>query len=276
MKKFFRLRTLIMTLIVTMMFSMQVFAISASSSEVNEWLKSNYETYKNDLSSYLLTTADANHVDTWENNGIKYYYSAKELSDKINDIIVAQQSAQQSQAESDQKLKDVQNLLDENLPNIQPDVKGALITFEGVQGAISWVIGMAVILITVGMTLFTATDIFFLTFPPFQQFCESVKVQGASGTNAAAGFAVSKARSEKAGSTRLKFVTDEAEYAYSAAQTAQTGKSAIVIYFGKRAFAIVFTTIALFILVTGNITIITNIALKAVSGIIELINKMAA
>ena len=101
-------------------------------------------------------------------------------------------------------------------------------------------------------------------------------MQGTSGTNAAASFAVSKTRSEKAGSTRLKFVTDEAEYAYSTAQTAQTGRSAILIYFGKRAFAIVFTTVALFILLTGNITIITNIALKAVSGLLKLINEMAA
>ena len=276
MKKFFRLRTLIMTLIVTMMFSMQVFAVSANSSDVNEWLNSNYESYKNDLSSYLLTSTDANHVDVWENNGIKYYYSAQELSDKINNIIVAQQSAQQSKEESDKQLEDVKNLLDENLPDIQPNVKGALVIFDGLKDAISWAVGLAVILITVGMTLFTATDIFFLTIPPFQQFCESVKVQGTSGTNAAASFAVSKTRSEKAGSTRLKFVTDEAEYAYSTAQTAQTGRSAILIYFGKRAFAIVFTTVALFILLTGNITIITNIALKAVSGLLKLINEMAA
>ena len=76
------------------------------------------------------------------------------------------------------------------------------------------------------------------------------------------------------GNATLRFVTDDAQYAVSQG-TVESGKSPWGIYFRKRVMSYVLLAIVLFILLTGNISLITNIALNIVSGIMNVLSGLA-
>lgn len=156
--------------------------------------------------------------------------------------------------------QDVNNMMDEL--KISADTAGAAKILEGLTGFINLVLGMAVLLITSFMTVFTAVDICYIVFPVLRTKLEE---------NAQSGGINAKKTSD--GGTKMRFVTDEAVYAVNQATT-NPGVNAMSIYFGKRVVSYIILAVMLFILLTGNISLITNIALKAVSGILAILQQI--
>ena len=148
--------------------------------------------------------------------------------------------------------------------NIGADTAGATALLSGFAPIISLVVGVIVVLVTMGMTLFTAFDIAYIAFPVFRNKCEEQKMNGT-------GYNVKK---DSNGNVSLRFVTDDAQYAVSEG-TIENGKSPWGIYFRKRIMSYVLLAIVLFILLTGNISLITNIALNIVSGIMNVLSGLA-
>lgn len=148
--------------------------------------------------------------------------------------------------------------------NIGADTAGATALLSGFAPIISLVVGVIVVLVTMGMTLFTAFDIAYIAFPVFRNKCEEQKMNGT-------GYNVKK---DSSGNVSLRFVTDDAQYAVSEG-TIENGKSPWGIYFRKRIMSYVLLAIVLFILLTGNISLITNIALNIVSGIMNVLSGLA-
>lgn len=148
--------------------------------------------------------------------------------------------------------------------NIGADTTGATALLSGFAPIISLVVGVIVVLVTMGMTLFTAFDIAYIAFPVFRNKCEEQKMNGT-------GYNVKK---DSNGNVSLRFVTDDAQYAVSEG-TIENGKSPWGIYFRKRVVSYVLLAIILFILLTGNISMITNIALNIVSGIMNVLSGLA-
>ena len=148
--------------------------------------------------------------------------------------------------------------------NIGADTSGATALLSGFAPIISLVVGVIVVLVTMGMTLFTAFDIAYIAFPVFRNKCEEQKMNGT-------GYNVKK---DSNGNVSLRFVTDDAQYAVSQG-TIESGKSPWGIYFRKRIMSYVLLAIVLFILLTGNISMITNIALNIVSGIMNVLSGLA-
>ena len=148
--------------------------------------------------------------------------------------------------------------------NIGADTEGATALLSGFAPIISLVVGVIVVLVTMGMTLFTAFDIAYIAFPVFRNKCEEQKMNGT-------GYNVKK---DSNGNVSLRFVTDDAQYAVSEG-TIENGKSPWGIYFRKRIMSYVLLAIVLFILLTGNISLITNIALNIVSGIMNVLSGLA-
>lgn len=148
--------------------------------------------------------------------------------------------------------------------NIGADTAGATALLSGFAPIISLVVGVIVVLVTMGMTLFTAFDIAYIAFPVFRNKCEEQKMNGT-------GYNVKK---DSSGNVSLRFVTDDAQYAVSEG-TIENGKSPWGIYFRKRIMSYVLLAIVLFILLTGNISMITNIALNIVSGIMNVLSGLA-
>lgn len=148
--------------------------------------------------------------------------------------------------------------------NIGADTSGATALLSGFAPIISLVIGVITVLVTMGMTLFTAFDIAYIAFPVFRNKCEEQKMNGT-------GYNVKK---DSSGNVSLRFVTDDAQYAVSEG-TIENGKSPWGIYFRKRIMSYILLAIVLFILLTGNISMITNIALNIVSGIMNVLSGLA-
>ena len=148
--------------------------------------------------------------------------------------------------------------------NIGADTAGATALLSGFAPIISLVVGVIVVLVTMGMTLFTAFDIAYIAFTVFRNKCEEQKMNGT-------GYNVKK---DSSGNVSLRFVTDDAQYAVSEG-TIENGKSPWGIYFRKRIMSYVLLAIVLFILLTGNISLITNIALNIVSGIMNVLSGLA-
>ena len=157
---------------------------------------------------------------------------------------------------------DVSNITDGL--KIGADTAGATALLSGFAPIISLVLGVIVVLVTMGMTLFTAFDIAYIAFPVFRNKCEEQKMNGT-------GYNVKK---DSSGNVSLRFVTDDAQYAVSEG-TIENGKSPWGIYFRKRIMSYVLLAIVLFILLTGNISLITNIALNIVSGIMNVLSGLA-
>ena len=149
--------------------------------------------------------------------------------------------------------------------NIGADTAGATALLSGFAPIISLVVGVIVVLVTMGMTLFTAFDIAYIAFPVFRNKCEEQKMMGGNNIMTKKG---------ANGESSLRFVTDDAQYAVSQG-TIESGKSPWGIYFRKRIMSYILLAIILFILLTGNISLITNIALNVVSGIMNVLGGLA-
>lgn len=162
--------------------------------------------------------------------------------------------------------------VDEKINNLTGDLKIGADTetasqiIKGLLPVVSTALGFVVIFITTGMTIFSAFDLCYIAFPVFRNKCEDAKAE--VGMSGGKGNALAKSNGS---GTKLRFVSDDAVYAVSSTETAQTGKNPFLVYFGKRLISYVVLAVLLFILMTDNITVFTDIAIKAVSGILEVI-----
>ena len=236
--------------------SMTVFAMTGS--ELQEYVNT-YGISHISTSHVHITIPTGSSYTSITYNGTTYYVDADGMAEAeahLNSFHVQQQNTANitSQIQS----------LD---TGIMPDLDGASKAISGFVPAINFLLGFAVTVLTIGMTLLTACDLCYIVFPVIRGKCEDMKAEGKG---------VSKSRTQKSGQTKLAFVSDEAEYAINAAETTQTGKNPVLIYFKKRAVAIIALSVVIFILLTGNLSVITDIAIKAASGIIDLIGEMGA
>lgn len=183
-------------------------------------------------------------------------YIAKGKSEA--DIVSAYKKSVNSD-KTNSSLKNVGEVL-----GIEADTSAAAAMLSGFTPVLSLMLGIIVTLITVFMTVFSAFDIAYIAFPVFRNKCEDAKVNGGG-----------LARTKSNGETQLRFVTDDAQYAVQQGSV-ESGKSPWAIYFKKRVMSYILLAIILFILMTGNITLITNIAVNIVAGIMDVLGGLAA
>ena len=154
--------------------------------------------------------------------------------------------------------------IDNNL-GVAADTTGASDLLSGVTPFISLAAGLIVIVITSLMTLFSALDCMFIAFPIFRN-----KYKGAAeGGNGLLG-----KKDSGSGETELRWISDDAQYAIEKA-TVESGQSKWKLYFSKRIVSYIFLAIIISILLSGNISIITQLAVRIVEGGMNILNKMA-
>lgn len=188
--------------------------------------------------------------------GTPLYLQDKKTEDDLSERI----GTSISNAAASGKVSDITNGL-----NLSADTGGAAAMLSGFTPIIELVLGIIVTLITIGMTVYSSFDIAYIAFPVFRNKCEDAKV---SGTNSAM---VKKGAN---GEAALRWVTDDAQFAVQQGSV-ESGKSPWSIYFGKRIATYIMLAIILFILLTGNIQLIANIAIKLVSGIMDVLSGLA-
>lgn len=216
--------------------------VTGKSSWIKNWLVT--DPTKSDSNTPLMTV-----------EGVQVYLASGKTEEGLSKQIT-------STINNNKTVDDVSNVTDGL--NISADTQGAAAMMQGFAPIISLVLGIIVTLITIGMTVFSSFDIAYIAFPVFRNKCEDAKTQGS-------GAMVKKGAN---GESSLRFVTDDAQYAVSQG-TIESGKSPWAIYFRKRVMSYILLAIILFILLTGNISLITNIALKIVSGIMNVLGGLA-
>lgn len=165
----------------------------------------------------------------------------------------------------DRKVKYAQNNKDTmrafndatNNQTIHADTKGSYEIIEGFIGILSIIFGLIVVLISVGITVSTAIDISFITLPVFRSEISSWKIfQTTDGSN------------------KIRIVSDDAQYAVIASETSKLEKNPLIIYFKNRLFTYIVLAVLLFILLTGKVTLLAQLALKIVAGILDIIGQV--
>lgn len=141
-----------------------------------------------------------------------------------------------------------------NQANVNPDTGTAMGLLSGIMPALNVVLGLMVVVISIGMTVFSALDIIYLAFPAFKSMVDNSIEQGGKGT-----------RTTKDGTVTSRWVTQDAILAAKDAE--QTQGSPWGPYFKRRVLAYVFLAIILFILLTGNIFSITTLVTNALQGL---------
>lgn len=126
-------------------------------------------------------------------------------------------------------------------------------------------LGIIVVGASIGMTVYSGFDICYIAFPVFRNKCDEAKAGG--------GGMMVKGKGA-GGENKLRFVSDDAQDAIKISETTENGTNPFIIYFKKRLLSYLVLAVLLFILLTGRITIFTDIALKLVSGILNIIQKI--
>lgn len=158
---------------------------------------------------------------------------------------------------------DLENIVGEL--DVGADTETATGLLDGFSEGISTVLGFVVIVVSAGTTLFTAIDICYISFPVFRTKCEEAKQTGQ-------GIMVSNKVNKATGENKLRFISDDAQYAIVNC-TVENGKNPYITYFGKRIVSYIVLTVLMFILLSGNITVITSLTLRLVSGVLDLIGN---
>lgn len=150
--------------------------------------------------------------------------------------------------------------------NVSADTDTAGVALSGIESLVGVIVGILCYVITLGMTLFTALDLCYITMPVFRNKCEDMKQSGNG---------VMTKTDKQSGETKLRWITDEAVYSVNTCSV-ETGKSALTVYLKKRVLAFVLLAVVLFILFTGNIQLIVNIAINLVAGIMDALSSLGA
>lgn len=208
--------------------------------------------------------------------GNNTYYMTEAQAGNLVDAANTKAAADKAAADAEKKTTtDVKNQISGDASVInstfgKANLEAAGTALSGFSGWIQLMTGILATLAIIGTTLFTAVDICYLAFPVMQgKMNEAGNSGGAmSGTT-------------RNGEAKFKLVTDDAVEAYQEAHGGGGangqggGGNQWVIYLKKRAFAFIFLAIIIFILLTGKISFIIEIALKAVDGIIQQLGNMA-
>lgn len=205
------------------------------------------------------------------------YYMTSAQADALKSQIEKQAQANQAAADAQKtSTTDVKNQISGDASVInntfgKANLEAAGTALSGFSGWIQLMTGILATLAIIGTTLFTAVDVCYLAFPVMQ-----------GKMNEAANNGGSMSGTTRNGEAKFKFVTDDAVEAYQEAHggggangQGGGGGNQWVIYLKKRAFAFIFLAIIIFILLTGKISFIIEIALKAVDGIIQQLGNMA-
>lgn len=145
----------------------------------------------------------------------------------------------------------------------QADIDGAGRMLSGFQPFISLVTGIILYAVVLGMALFTALDVSYIMMPIFRNKCDDMKQTGNS-------FAV---KTTGTGEAKLRWVSDEAEYAVRTCSM-ETGKHPAGVYLQKRIWAYIMAGAVIYVLATGNVQILVNIAINILGGVFDTLSKL--
>lgn len=146
--------------------------------------------------------------------------------------------------------------------NVKANVGQANDLVSGFEPVINLVIGILAWVIVIGLPLITALDVCYITIPFVREKAEDVKAGGGMGT-----------KTGRDGSTKLRWISDEAQHAVETIDL-DAGRSPLKTYLKSRIGAFVMVAIILYLLIGGQITVVTQLAVRLVSGIMNILSGL--
>lgn len=195
--------------------------------------------------------------------GTKYYINNAKLNDIYFEIDAKYDSGKKAVEEGKTNVSDVQTQIHDNIDMPNANIGGASNILVGFQDLISLLMGIGAYLAILGMGVFTACDVCYLSIPFFHSKMEDAGNSGGKMSTP----------SKENGGTKFALVTDDAIWAYNKAQEEQ--KQPWVLYLKRRIVAFIMVSIVIYILLTGQISIVIDIALNMTRGIIDQLVNMA-
>lgn len=147
---------------------------------------------------------------------------------------------------------------------IKANITEAADTLSGLQPFITTILGVICYLAILAMAVFTSFDVCYITMPVFRGKMESKAAQGGFGTR----------ESKATGERKLAVITDDAIQAVE--EAANSGKKPMVVYLKKRIGSYIAIAVVIYLLMSGNISLLVSLALKAISGVMRQLEKLAA
>lgn len=218
------------------------------------------------LGSCDLESYDSSYLEI-EFDGQKYYYEygSTALDTIVSKLGEARGAHEEESAASAGTTQEVKKNISTQLGGLfkPADLTGAATTLASFVGPLTLFTGILATVAILGLSLFTACDVIYLSFP----------IAHAKMDSAGAGSGM-MGGSTKDGGTKFRLVTDDAMQVYE--ETSKDGRSPWVPYLKRRGLTFILMAIIIYILLTGKITLIIDISLNLVQGIIDSLSKLAA
>lgn len=271
MKKNLFQRVLTLALMLTIVFSMGVTPVFAAP-----------DTYKEDSSGavvvpdeYVSTVTDG-ELKIWRNNGatgkddVLYVFKLEEgkvvqfkaydytktppepVAGAVNPFKNLQLDGSQQAMDAIQDIKD--------LTNVHADLSAAQGTLEPLIEIVNTVIGVLATAILILVGLFTAIDILYLEVPAFHNTMDQKGME--------------KGQTNKSGGVKHKLISEDASQAFQ--EASENGKNPMIVYLKKRIVAYVAVAIVLYMLLSGNLSLIVEVVLKMLNGVFGWVEDYSA
>lgn len=211
-----------------------------------------------------LTVEGSDKIISFEFNGVKYYLLASESNDLKTELDEAAESSENIIASQKSDAQSASEKLHTGLSNfdIEADLDKATIALSGFKDIISLLMGIGATVAILGLGLFTACDVCYLSIPVLHSKMDSAGSGGGK-----------MASQSKEGGTKFALITDDAVFAYNKANEEQ--KQPWGLYLKRRSITFFMMAIVIYILMTGQITILVDLALNLTSGIIDQLVDLA-
>lgn len=156
--------------------------------------------------------------------------------------------------------------IDELVENInsRADIAGGADSLKSVMPLVNTITGIMVVIVLLGMAIFTAFDVAYLVFPVAKQQMDKA---GSSG-----GTMASKTDA-KTGEAKFRWVTDDAIQSYT--EATESGKHPLTTYLKKRLLSYIAVAVVVFMLMSGNLAVIINFILQMLGSVFEMLGKLS-
>ena len=268
--------SLMLAVMLAMMFSMQAFAVDNADVKAAVERQVTLDSEGNipqdsALKSYIHSGTIAMGGDLQLEIGGKPFYIEQSDIDTVYSM-VSNSGSDDAAVKSDQAAT-AQNQLDkiQQMNKITPNYDRASEILSPFMPYVNALLGIVTTIVVTVMSLLTALDLCYIAIPALRNFMNDNENMQKTDSN---------------GKKKLRFVSDEAQYAVdstvgrsgdSSSKSGGNGgyTSPWGAYFKTRIVSYIFLAVAITILLTGNITIITNLALKLVGGLMNVLQSLS-
>lgn len=274
-KKLKTVLSLMLAVMLAIMFSMQVFAVNNADVKAAVERQVTLDSEGNipqdsALKSYIHSGTIAMGGDLQLEIGGKPFYIEQSDIDTVYSM-VSNSGSDDAAVKSDQAAT-AQNQLDkiQQMNKITPNYDRASEILSPFMPYVNALLGIVTTIVVTVMSLLTALDLCYIAIPALRNFMNDNE---------------SMQKTDSNGKKKLRFISDEAQYAvdstvgHSGDSSSKSGNGGYTspwgAYFKTRIVSYIFLAVAITILLTGNITIITNLALKLVGGLMNVLQSLS-